>query len=349
MTDAILILDGGLQTTIQDTGRPGHEASGLARGGAADRTSLAVANLLAGNPVAAAAIEGMVVPPSLRAVAEVTIGIAGADLGYVLEPGGRRVVPPCVVRLRPGDRLVPDADAPGGPGRPGARVYLAPAGGVDVPVAIGSRATFLPAGFGGLEGRALTAGDVIRAELTTSVHRRALDVSEVHHLARTSPIRVLPGPAAVGRQGRAHLAALVGSAWTVSADSDRRGLRLRAAPPAPIAATVADRPSHGVVPGAIQLTPDGTPLVLMPDAGPTGGYPVVALVIAADLDRLGQLRPGATVEFVAVDRRTATAAEVERRAWLTGLDALAEGPRTAGPREDDTHARWDDAWRLAGA
>jgi biotin-dependent carboxylase-like uncharacterized protein len=345
---ALEVVDGGLQSTIQDLGRYGYGALGLGRGGAADRTAFAVANLLAGNEPDAAAIEATIVPPVLRALDDVVIAVAGADLGLVVEASGRPIVPPAVVLLRAGEVLgaQPSTAVATGAVRSdgravvaGARAYIAPGGGIDVPLALGSRSTFLPAGFGGLEGRALRAGDRLHIGAARLPVVRDWP-PEPWGSAPVGEVRVRHGPV------RRHLARLTAGAWVVSPDSDRRGLRLvapRGGAAVPSAAGIPVGPSHGVVPGTIQLSPDGTPLVLGPDAGPTGGYPVAAIVISADLDRLAQLRPGAAVRFRVVTLREARAAERARRAWLAGLASHLRTPSPHGP--PDT---WDELWRTAG-
>ncbi|MEO7663984.1 MAG: hypothetical protein ABIV26_02590, partial [Candidatus Limnocylindrales bacterium] len=153
--------------------------------------------------------------------------------------------------------------------------------------------------------------------------------------ARLRPFAILPGPAAAG-PGAATFRGLLAGPWHVAGASDRRGLRLDGQ--ALTVSSRADAPSHGVPIGAIQLTPSGQPLVLMADAGPTGGYPVLAVVTSADLDRLGQLGPGDEVRFRGVDIPTARAAERERRAALEARSAQL------GVRDP-----WDDLADHAGA
>ncbi|MEO7664847.1 MAG: 5-oxoprolinase subunit PxpB, partial [Candidatus Limnocylindrales bacterium] len=151
------VLDGGLQTTIQDDGRPGLGALGVPRSGAADRTSLAIANALLGNPPGAAALEATLVGPELLACRDVLVGLAGADLGAAtgdLRPLGSGRAH----RLVAGARLrLP------GPAEGGSRAYLAIAGGFDIPRVLGSSATSLVGGFGGLDGRAIRRGDRLYA------------------------------------------------------------------------------------------------------------------------------------------------------------------------------------------
>jgi len=292
---AIEVIEPGLLLTVQDLGRRGSEHLGVPRAGAADARSLVLANRLAGASDGAAALEATLLGPRIRALRDVTIGLAGADLAPVAQPGDRLLAVGRAHRLGPGEIL--ECTEPGDEER-GCRLYLAVDGGIDVPFVLGSRSTSLVGGFGGLDGRPLRAGDVLAARET---EREPVSTDGTAPPPRwwDRPIGVLPGPESSSGDGAARLAAFVGASWTVANASDRRGLRLDADDPALAAAlaTPGDRPSFGVVPGAIQLTPSGQPIVLMPDGGVTGGYPVIAIVASADLPALGQLVPGASVRF----------------------------------------------------
>ncbi len=302
------VIDPGLLLTVQDLGRPGYEHLGVPRGGAADTRSLAAANRLVGNPAGAAGLEVTLLGPRLRAVRNVTIAIAGADLEPVVQPGDRRLDPSYPIDLEAGDEL--GFLETGDPDR-GCRAYIAVAGGFDVPIVLGSRSTSLVGAFGGLGGRALRAGDVLDTlDLGAEVMPPAADDESPRSLSAPplrGALRVLPGPAADEAGGEELWLALIDAIWTVGLDSDRRGLRLEHAGGARLraAAAAGDRPSHGVVVGAIQLTPSGQPLVLMPDGGVTGGYPVIAVVVNADLPLLGQLAPGAAIHFASARVRFA--------------------------------------------
>ncbi|HEX5828207.1 MAG TPA: biotin-dependent carboxyltransferase family protein [Candidatus Limnocylindrales bacterium] len=332
------IIDPGLLLSVQDAGRPGLAREGVPRGGAGDRWSLAVANALVGNRPDDAALEATLTGPTVRALASVTVGIAGTMAGRILETGAR-VDPGMSVSLRPGETLVLD------PASGGARGYLAVPGGIDVPVVLGSRSTSLGGGFGGHEGRALRAGDVVRAGPRSATTNRHTDASAPPParwpglaappaVTPGSPVRLLPGPHGNGLPGS--LDALVAAAWSVSAASDRQGLRLVG--PALPGDPTGELASHGILPGSIQLPPDRHPIVLLADTQPTGGYPVPAVVITADLPRLGQLAPGAAVQFAVATAQEARAALADAdRAFAEALVELREA------------GRWDDLWRGAGA
>lgn len=324
--DVLEVIDPGLLLTVQDLGRQGLAADGVTPGGAADQWSLAVANLLAGNEAGDAALEATLLGPALRVLAPVTVALAGTMTATV-EPGGTRITPGDAVALEPGDTLRLGTAV-------GARGYLAVAGGLDAPVVLGSRSTALGAGFGGVDGRALRPGDRLAARArrrgdgprTTPARRWPGDPAPPPVTA-AAPLRVLPGPHAADL-GEAAVSALLGHAWEVRPASDRVGIRLagRALPAAP-GGTLA---SHGVVAGAVQVPPDGQPIVLGADHQPTGGYPVVAVVISADLSRLGQLGPGAAIAFAATTPALARAALLERD------DALARAAARLGA------ARWTE-------
>ena len=335
------VIEPGFLTTVQDAGRPDWTHVGVPTGGACDRWSLTVANLLAGNPPGAAALEMTLVGGAFRATTSLRIGLAGADLGGHVRETGRLLGPGQAHLVAAGSTIafpgVADANV-------GARAYLAMPGGIDVPVVLGSRSTALAAGFGGLGGRAARSGDVIvatgAADRASGPHNstQALDRSDPcpesvwpaddadHDTG--APIRIIGGP----WKGRGDL---VGSTWRVAAGSDRVGLRLEG--PTIHFDDRADLPSFGVIPGSIQVPPDGAPIVLIADAQTTGGYPVMAVAIAADMRRLGQLRPGAEVRFA---ETTVAAASDALRRQQADLDRGARLVRES--------AAWDDAWQGAG-
>lgn len=283
--DAIEVLEPGLQTSVQDLGRPGFGRLGVAPGGAADRSALIAGNRLVGNADGAAGLEVTMAGPRLRFLRPGRFAVTGADLGACLNglrvpPGARRV-------FGPGDEL-----SFGQGNGWGIRAYLCLAGGMDVPSQLGSRATDLTAGFGGFEGRALRSGDRLRVgreragSETRSVTSRTTTVGPL--------IRVMRGPQVERFDERAYQT-FFARQFTVSQQSNRLGVRLIG--PTILPAGGADIISEGLVTGAIQITGEGQPIVMLPARATIGGYPKIATVIAADLDRLGQLRPGQRVRF----------------------------------------------------
>lgn len=321
------VLEGGLLTTVQDAGRPDWLHLGVPRSGPADATSFAIANLLAGNEPGAAALELTVTGPTLAVSAPITIALAGADLGAGIR-GGRRLRTGRSHRLVAGDVVEIPGDPTATSSSP-TRAYLALAGGIDVPIVLGSRSTCLAGGFGGFEGRPLRAGD--RLSATPQRGGGAGEVQpELVWPARAADLSGAPGEPLlrVLATSRPGLDDLVHRSWRVAAAADRVGTRLELADTGghlPVGVG-GEALTHGVVQGAIQVPPDGRPILLGPDHQTTGGYAVVGVVISADLPILGQLRPGAPVRLAATDAASArTALDDRRAALLAGAAALRDG------------------------
>ena len=327
------VVEPGLLTSVQDAGRFLHRDLGVPLAGACDAAGLAVANLVIGNRTGDAALECTLLGPELLALADGVIGLGGADLGATIHPSGRHLLPGRAHRIAAGERIA--FEAPAEPA--GCRAYLAVPGGIDVPPILGSRSTSLVGAFGGYEGRPLRAGDRIAAigPRSRGIDPAARWPGTPTPRPMTAPLRMLAAPGltspASAVASAAAAAFLERSIWHVAIASDRRGIRLDG-PPTGVEIDAA-APSHGVMPGAVQLTPSGQPLVLLPDCGTTGGYPVIGVVIAADLWRLGQAAPGAPISFEITDAETARLAAQELRAWL------ADGERRL--RSDSSNS-WDD-------
>jgi len=277
---AITVIKPGLFTTIQDLGRPGHRAAGVPLSGAADPGSLRLANRLVGNAAAAAALEITLLGPDLRFERDAVVALAGAVF-----PG---MPSAAAIRFRAGETLSL------GHATTGCRGYLAVAGGIDVQEVLGSRSTFSPARLGGLRGLPLAAGDALPvggaggvASLSGAEGRPSL----VRPMVGTVTLRMIPGEqfAFAGE-------AIWSTTHTTSSRSDRMGVRLDGLPLGG-GDTAGSLPSVAVLPGTVQLPPDGKPIVLLADAQTIGGYPVIGHVIAADLPLVAQLRPGDSVHW----------------------------------------------------
>ena len=305
----------GLHTTVQDLGRPGQRAAGVPQGGAADQRSLRLANLVVGNPEDAAALECTLVGPDLRFDRDTVVALVGGEFTGL--PSGRPVRIPAGTRLAVGAAVH------------GCRGILAIAGGIDVPAVLGSRATYAPAALGGFHGRPLAAGD--RLPLGRPTHRLAGgDWRLADDLTMPAPAGDAPAPpprvvrfVPVGEQASAGLTAAP-HGYLVTAASDRMGLRLDG-PPLP-GADRGDGRSVAVLPGTVQVPPDGRPILLLADAQTIGGYAVAGQVIAADLPTAAQLRPGERLRFVPVTRAEAHAALRLQEAALARVRA-ALAPR----------------------
>jgi KipI family sensor histidine kinase inhibitor len=278
---AVEVVAAGPLALVQDLGRPGHAAVGVPRSGAADRAALRLANRLVANAEDAAGIEALLGGLAVRAHRFLTVALAGAAAPADVD--GTPVGYHAVLTLRAGQTLrlgVPPS---------GLRTYLAVRGGLAVPATLGSRASDTLSGLGP---DPLRAGDVLPVGPQPS-RWPVVDVAPVAPPpGGPVTLRARPGPQA---GWLADPDALARTAWSVSSESDRVGLRLSGDPPA---RRDGELPSAGMVRGAVQLPPGGEPVVLLADHPVTGGYPVVAVVLDADVDRAAQLRPGQPVRLV---------------------------------------------------
>jgi biotin-dependent carboxylase-like uncharacterized protein len=297
---AVEVVAPGLLTTVQDGGRRGWRRLGVSWAGAADAPALSRANAALGNAATAAGLECTLQGPTLRFLRTVRFALAGADLGATLERADLGLWPVPMgeaVLARAGNVLRFTGR------RRGCRAYVALDGGLAVPDVLASRATDLAAGFGGFDGRALRAGDRLAVGAGAPAHPRVITPGPQPADAGAE-LRVLAGPQ-VGAFDPAVWRAFLGSDYEVRAESDRVGCRLRG--PGLAHRASAEIVSDGMLPGCVQVPPDGQPIVMGPDGPTTGGYPKIAVVIGADLWRLGQLAPGEMVRF-----REVTAADAVR-------------------------------------
>lgn len=282
MTPTLEVVAVGALALVEDLGRPGHGASGVGRSGAADRAALRLANRLVANAEDAAGVEIVFGGLAVRATGAVTVALTGAPAPADVD--GTPVGHHALVELRSGQVL-----RLGVPPR-GLRTYVAVRGGVDVPAVLGSRSTDTLSGLGPdklAEGAVLPIGPEPSA-------LPLVDVAPVPGPPDgTVTLRAVPGPRA---SYVTDPDALVRTAWVASSRSDRVGMRLDGEP---LRRTDdAELPSEGMVRGAIQVPPGGQPVVFLADHPVTGGYPVVATVCDADVDRAAQIRPGQGVRFV---------------------------------------------------
>ncbi len=277
------VLAPGPLATVQDLGRPGHAALGVAASGAADRGALRLANRLVGNAEGAAGLEVTLGGLRLRTDAPVVLAVTGAPCPVTA--AGRREGCRAALRLPAGHQLRLGAPTTG------LRTYVGVRGGLAVTPVLGSRATDLLAGLGPA---VLSAGDRLPVgppPLAPPYGEVAPGVDPADGPVRR---RVVLGPRDDWFTSSA-VARLLDATWTVSPQADRVGLRLTG-PPLERAVTGELR-SEGVLPGALQVPPRGLPTLLLADAPVTGGYPVIAVVVAADVDRAAQVRPGQTLRF----------------------------------------------------
>jgi biotin-dependent carboxylase-like uncharacterized protein len=308
---SVVVLKPGVLTTLQDGGRYGSRHLGVGGSGALDAYSFAVANRLVGNTDHAAVLEITLGGPTLRFEHATRIALAGADIDAQ-----------CPSRALPGWRpidLPKGSELRLGACRRGARAYLAVRGGWHVERVLGSTSTDLRGGFGGYAGRALRTGDVLIASDT---------VTEVREL-RIAPWWIDPYPdldfgsgitvhLLRGRDATLPDQALLQSTWRIAAASDRQGIRLEG--PTLALRDPGECVSEPIIPGTVQLPPDGRPIVLLADAQTIGGYPCIGYVCSADLPRLAQARPGDLLRFEPMDRAMALARWQAQRQRLARIE-----------------------------
>jgi biotin-dependent carboxylase-like uncharacterized protein len=315
---AIKVISPGLATSVQDLGRPGYYHLGIPISGGMDRFSLRAANMLVGNDEGAAVLEVVFLGPELEFTSDALVAVAGADLPPKVDGEARDGWSSFAVKA--GQVLSFDYL------KGGARAYIAVSGGIDTPVALGSRSTYTLGALGGLEGRNLQAGD------TLLVGAAAGSIAE----GRTVPegLRRMPG-------SKAELRVLTGlywhriteasgcnffaETWEVALEADRIGYRFKGGSPLEFVERkqpfgAGSDPSNIVDAcypyGSIQV-PGGTePIILHRDAVSGGGYFMLGTVISADMDLIGQLQPHTQTQFVSVDMDTALAARRDRHAML---------------------------------
>ncbi|QAY66646.1 5-oxoprolinase subunit PxpB [Paenibacillus protaetiae] len=330
----------GLSAAIQDQGRAGFRHIGVTGGGAMDSYAMRIANSLVGNSRGAAVLEMELVGPELAVRQDLLVAICGADMEPQADgeelPMWRPVLLKRGVTLRFGSAVS------------GCRAYLAAAGGFGVPAVMGSRSTDTRAGFGGLAGRRLAAGDVLpcgaagggvalssraTAMVAALEQRRAASATPAGrpHGWAAAPWYAPPGAYAGGSgedgielrampaEGRlSEAAALFRERYIAAPASDRMGVRLAGLP-------IADAPgaeplSRGVIPGAVQLPPGGRPIVLAADCQTTGGYPVIAHIASADMPLLAQVKPGDTVRLKEISAEEAQQLDLQHERQLRALE-----------------------------
>ncbi len=307
---SVEIVEAGVQTSVQDLGRPGQGRLGITPGGALDRSALIAGNRLLGNADDAAGIEWTLLPPALRFQEPCRVVCTGTDPGW--RHNGTPIEIGQVESFNAGDTL--DAQSSRQP--LGARGYICVAGGIEVPAVRGSRALDLSAGFGGGFGRPLQKGD--RIATGVGVDNPNSDNELIHGRGAEPagrPFRVVRGPQADWFDDAAW-STFLSESFTIDAQSNRMGLRLNG--PALVPMGGADVISEGVVTGAIQVTGSGQPIVLLPGRATIGGYTKIATVIEADHDRLAQVRPGTAIRFTEVSLDDARAALRETRLSIHG-------------------------------
>jgi len=328
--------------TVQDTGRRGRRHLGVPRCGMLDEPALQQANLLLGNPMDAAGLEITFGPIKLKALTDHHIVLMGADMQATLSgpagsasagspdpPALAASLPPGFVHPWPAGHTLHLTAAAYGRGR----ACLAIAGGIDVPLVLGSRSTDLINRFGGLDGRALITGDQLPVGRSNAL---PVPAQGLRQPAADGQLRIVPGPDYHDLDERGQQT-LLNTRWQITSSSNRMGLRLDG--PRLNLPDAGSRLSYGVLPGQIQVPADGRPIVLAADAQTTGGYPCVASVIGADLWQLAYLTPGASLTFTEIDLPSAHRLQQQhatRLQWLAVQMAKTHAV-TGAPSADQPH------------
>jgi antagonist of KipI len=302
---ALHVVKPGLLTTVQDLGRYGHQASGVPVAGPMDTFSHRLANQLAGNTTDAATLEITLIGPELIVEADTTLAIAGAQFDVTCDD--RPVGSGASFAVTRGQRLKFGRIVQG------ARAYLAVAGGIQTPPILGSRATHLVSRMGGLNGRALQAGDRLPIAHEPRPRPQRKSVGLTLPSKGRALLRVMPGPQADWFQADA-LRTIASVSFRISPQSNRMGYRLQGPPL--VRAREDELISEPLGIGAIQVPAAGEPILLMADRQTAGGYPKIGYVIAADLPIAGQLAPGDFIEFHLCTHQEAVTALISRERQL---------------------------------
>ncbi|MDQ0376157.1 5-oxoprolinase subunit C family protein [Amycolatopsis thermophila] len=283
MAAVLEVVESGPLSTVQDLGRPGYADIGVTGSGAADRASLKLANRLAGNGEGAAAIEVTFGGFAARASRDVIVAVTGAPCPITVDRMGAPMNSPLRIPAGTEFRLGwPDT---------GLRSYVAVRGGIAVEPVLGSRATDLLSGLG---------PDPLRRGVVLPLGDQVGDASPAGFAPVSAPpsdelsLRVLPGPRDDWFTESA-LRTLLGQPYAVTSESNRVGIRLDG--PVLPRARHGELVSEGMVTGALQVPPSGKPTLFLADHPVTGGYPVIAVVVAEDVDKAAQARPGLRVRF----------------------------------------------------
>ena len=315
--DAFRVISPGSFTTVQDRGRYRFIDRGVPPSGSLDAVSAEIANLLVGNSAGAAVLEATVLGPTLEVLCDADAAFTGADMAVTVN---RQAVPSWqTVPVRKGDVIR------AGQARSGCRLYVAVTGGIDVPLVMGSRSTCVRAKIGGVEGRPLRRGDVLR-RMPGDRLRRARSVPQdiIPAYPPDIPLRAVPGPQeeAFGRG----LDTFFDSCYDLTPESDRMGCRLLGPPIHHDEGFPQSIISEPTIPGNVQVPADGRPIILLVEQT-TGGYTKIATVISSDIPKIAQAVPGNRVRFRRVSLEEAHRVYRERALRMRELAAGFESVR----------------------
>lgn len=289
----LLVREPGPMTTVQDLGRSGYLRYGIPGSGPVDRVAFILANRLVGNPDGAAALECTLIGPKLEVAHECVVAVTGAEMPVTLNGGDAPRW--TAMRVKGGDVLRL------GVSRSGLRAYLAVAGGIDVPLVLGSRSTYPRGRLGGYRGRPLQPGDLLRIGAAPAplprLAGRTVRPEAIPRYGAEVEVRVILGPQD-DRFTLDGIAAFLRGPYEMTSESDRMGARLKG--PAITHARGHDIISDGIPLGGVQVVGSGQPIVLLVDRQSTGGYTKIATVCSFDVAKVGQMLPGRRLRFVRV-------------------------------------------------
>lgn len=303
----IEIVNGGALSTIQDLGRFGVMKNGFTQSGAMDSHSMKLANKLCGNDLNAPVIEMTMLGITARFLNEHIFAISGGDFGAKLNNVSIKTNKAYIAKE--GDVLSLSAS------KNGMRCYLAVAGGVDVPLVMGSASTNIKLALGGFEGRKLKAKDILKIKDSSLISVEGREVEENKYDEKVK-IRVVLGPQNE-MFTETDIAFFTQQHYTVTKDLDRMGIRLCGI--ALKGKNGMDIISDGITFGSIQIARSGMPIILMADHQTTGGYAKIATVISVDLPKLAQVKPFDTVYFEAISVEEAEQLAIEEKEYFDNL------------------------------
>ncbi|MDQ0338253.1 antagonist of KipI [Caldalkalibacillus uzonensis] len=306
------VIKPGLFTTVQDLGRTGFQQYGMVVSGAMDPFAIQVANLLVGNRRDEAALEMTLSGPELRLLNDAVLAICGADLSPSLD--GRKVPLWKSFLAKAGQTLS------FGPPQQGARAYLAASGGIEVPLVMGSKSTYVKGAVGGFHGRPLDKGDILDGRKPPQAKQklagRGLMTEDIPVYQERQTIRVILGPEQAVFTEES-IETFLAESYQITSQADRMGYRL--AGPKLCHRSGADIISDAVALGTVQVPAGGEPIILMADRQTTGGYTRIANVISVDIPVLAQMLPGQNIRFQAISIQEAHQLYRERERFLRCL------------------------------
>jgi len=307
---SIIIQSPGLLTTVQDCGRYGYQRFGMPVSGAMDTFSLQLANILVGNDINEACLEATLFGPEITFTSSGAIAICGADMTPILN--GKSISLYKTIEVNAGSKLSFSGL------KSGSRTYIAFAGGIDIPTVMGSRSTYMRAKVGGVEGRALKAGDEITlGTISKKIQKREIPIDFIPKYQSNQTVQIIPGPEVKSFELEG-IRSFLTTEYVVSDQSDRMGYRLTGSSIKHHSGS-ADIISAGISIGTIQVPGNGQPIILMADRQTTGGYARLANVISTDLTLAAQLKPGDKIRFREVSLEKAQEQIITRENYLRKL------------------------------